>query len=149
MDDIDDADKDTDAAAHPLLQEKYTGLETARLWKMFFWSLLAETRREFLIPVIVYGQFCLGALQFWSGKFDPNCSMEWYKCFDKHEILSMVCYILFAKNEIFSMVWYGMAQICPNMTQICPKWPKSAQNGPNMPKWPKYDPNGPKSLEMA
>ena len=23
---------------HPLLQEKYTGLETARLWKMFFWS---------------------------------------------------------------------------------------------------------------
>ena len=40
---------------HPLLQEKYTGLETARLWKMFFWSLLAETRREFLIPVIVYG----------------------------------------------------------------------------------------------
>ena len=23
---------------HPLLQEKYTGLETARLWKMFGWS---------------------------------------------------------------------------------------------------------------
>ena len=39
------------------------------------------------------------------------------------------------------MVWYGMAQICP-------KWPKSAQNGPNMLKWPKYDPIGPKSLKM-
>ena len=27
---------------HPLLQEKYTGLETARLWNMFCWSGLSK-----------------------------------------------------------------------------------------------------------
>ena len=39
---------------HPLLQEKYTGLETARLWKPFFLSFLAKTKREQPLPSQVY-----------------------------------------------------------------------------------------------
>ena len=60
---------------HPLLQEKYTGLEIARLWSMFRWSLLAETKREFLVPSIVYCEFCLGVLWFWLHNFDPNLAV--------------------------------------------------------------------------
>ena len=34
----DGEEEDHDGGDPPLLQEKYTGLETARLWKMFIWS---------------------------------------------------------------------------------------------------------------
>ena len=42
---------------------------------MFRWSLLAETKREFLVPSIVYCEFCLGVLWFWLHNFDPNLAV--------------------------------------------------------------------------
>ena len=55
--------------AHPLLQEKYTGLETARLWKPFFLSFLAKTKREQPLPGQVYGEIWPHSLQFWLHNF--------------------------------------------------------------------------------
>ena len=54
---------------HPLLQEKYTGLETARLWKPFFLSFLAKTKREQPLPGQVYGEIWPHSLQFWLHNF--------------------------------------------------------------------------------
>ena len=39
---------------HPLLEEKYTGVETTRLWNKFVCSYLAETKRKFWVVAIVY-----------------------------------------------------------------------------------------------
>ena len=55
--------------AHPLLQEKYTGLETARLWKPFFLSFLAKTKREQPLPGQVYCEIWPHSLQFWLHNF--------------------------------------------------------------------------------
>ena len=54
---------------HPLLQEKYTGLETARLWKPFFLSFLAKTKREQPLPGQVYCEIWPHSLQFWLHNF--------------------------------------------------------------------------------
>ena len=58
-----------DQSPHPLLQEKYTGLETARLWKPFFLSFLAKTKREQPLPGQVYGEIWPHSLQFWLHNF--------------------------------------------------------------------------------
>ena len=58
-----------DTAVHPLLQEKYTGLETARLWKPFFLSFLAKTKREQPLPGQVYCEIWPHSLQFWLHNF--------------------------------------------------------------------------------
>ena len=55
--------------SHPLLQEKYTGLETARLWKPFFLSFLAKTKREQPLPGQVYCEIWPHSLQFWLHNF--------------------------------------------------------------------------------
>ena len=64
-------------AEYPLLQEKYTGLETARLWKPFFLSFLAKTKREQPLPGQVYGEIWPHSLHFWLHNFSNFLGKDW------------------------------------------------------------------------
>ena len=55
---------------HPLLQENYTGVETARLWNYLFLSFLGKTKREQPLLSHVYCEIWPHSLQFLFWNFD-------------------------------------------------------------------------------